>query len=78
MILAEDTRVSSKLMNHLGIDLLEMNLYYLTEIPFQKKQVSGSKNLLENLKTKGHHLFIITNGFREVQLKKMEETSLNK
>lgn len=61
-----------------GIDPLEMNLHYLTQMPFQKKLVDGASDLLEYLKGRGYHLFIITNGFREVQLKKMEETGLDK
>ncbi|HDR50387.1 MAG TPA: noncanonical pyrimidine nucleotidase, YjjG family [Mariniphaga anaerophila] len=59
-----------------GIDPLEMNLFYLTEMPFQKKLVEGAVELLDYLTSKGYQLFIITNGFREVQYKKLEASGL--
>lgn len=61
-----------------GIDPLEMNLHYLAQMPFQTNLVDGAPDLLQYLKARGYHLFIITNGFREVQLKKLEETGLDK
>ena len=61
-----------------GIDPLEMNLFYLTEMPFQTNLVEGAVELLDYLTLRGYHLFIITNGFREVQLKKIEVSGLQK
>lgn len=61
-----------------GIDPLEMNLYYLTEMPFQTNLVDGAVELLEYVTSKSYQLFIITNGFREVQLKKLEVSGLQK
>ncbi|MBW6537464.1 MAG: YjjG family noncanonical pyrimidine nucleotidase [Mariniphaga sp.] len=61
-----------------GIDPLEMNLFYLTEMPFQTNLVEGAVELLNYLALRGYHLFIITNGFREVQQKKLEMTGLKR
>ena len=61
-----------------GIDPEEFNEFYLAEMPKQKHLVEGSLDLLNYLKSKGYLLFIITNGFREVQHKKLEATGLKK
>lgn len=61
-----------------GIDPLEMNMQYLTEMPFQTNLVRGTVEILEYLFRKGYFLFIITNGFREVQLKKLDVSGLKK
>jgi putative hydrolase of the HAD superfamily len=61
-----------------GIDALEMNLFYLTEMPFQTNLVEGAVELLDYLTTKSYRLFIITNGFREIQLQKLEKSGLKK
>jgi putative hydrolase of the HAD superfamily len=61
-----------------GIDPLEMNLFYLTEMPLQTNLVEGAVELLNYLALRGYYLFIITNGFREVQLKKIEVSGLQK
>ncbi len=60
------------------IDSLEMNQFYLTEMPGQTYLIEGAVELLDYLKSKGYFLFIITNGFREVQHKKLEATGLKK
>lgn len=59
-----------------GIDPLEMNDYYLSVMPNQKKLVEGTEDILDYLKSKGCSLYIITNGFREVQHKKLENSGL--
>ena len=59
-----------------GIDAPEMNAFYLAEMPKQKKLVDGAAALLEVLKRKGYSLYIITNGFAEVQHKKLELTGI--
>lgn len=65
-------------LNITGIDPLKMNLFYLAEMPFQTNLVKGALELLEFLKTRGYFLFIITNGFREVQRLKLKEAKLDK
>ncbi|WP_372949473.1 YjjG family noncanonical pyrimidine nucleotidase [Mariniphaga sp.] len=61
-----------------GIDPLEMNLFYLTEMPFQTNLVEGAREVLDYIILRGYSLYIITNGFREVQLKKLEMSGLQK
>ncbi|WP_372931744.1 YjjG family noncanonical pyrimidine nucleotidase, partial [Mariniphaga sediminis] len=61
-----------------GIDPLEMNTFYLTEMPNQKCLVDGTPELLDYLKRKGYSMFVITNGFREVQHKKLKTSGLDK
>jgi len=65
-------------LNVSGVDAGEMNSLYLSEMPKQKKLVEGAVELLEYLTVKGYSLLIITNGFREVQFKKLEITGLAK
>lgn len=65
-------------LNIQGINAGAMNSCYLEEMPKQKKLIDGCVEILDSLKSKGYSLFIITNGFREVQNKKLEETNLKK
>jgi len=59
-----------------GVDPEEMNALYLQEMPQQTFLVEGAKEILKKLKAAGFKLFIITNGFVEVQHKKMESSGL--
>jgi len=59
-----------------GINADEMNHRYLTEMPKQNHLEEGAIELLDDLKAKRYKLFIITNGFKEVQLKKMHTSGL--
>jgi len=59
-----------------GIDPEEMNTLYLSEMPKQNKLVDGAIDLLEYLKNKNYRLFIITNGFSEVQHNKLKSSKL--
>jgi putative hydrolase of the HAD superfamily len=59
------------------IDANEMNSVYLSEMPKQTKLVDGAEDVLSHLKSKGYLLYIITNGFREVQFKKLRVTKLS-
>ncbi|HSH20258.1 MAG TPA: YjjG family noncanonical pyrimidine nucleotidase [Draconibacterium sp.] len=59
-----------------GINADEMNTIYLTEMPGQKELNDGAINILDYLKKKRYHLNIITNGFKEVQHKKIETSGL--
>lgn len=60
-----------------GINAGEMNSFYLDEMPKQNRLVEGAIDLLDYLKSKGYHLFIITNGFKEVQHQKLEISNLS-
>lgn len=59
-----------------GVDAIEMNTRYLNEMPNQKMLNEGVIYILNYLKKKRYHLNIITNGFREVQRKKIETSGL--
>jgi len=59
-----------------GIDPQTMNDSYLQEMPKQTFLVDGAADILTDLKTAGYKLFIITNGFIEVQHKKLESSGL--
>lgn len=61
-----------------GIDPAEMNEHYLHEMPKQKELNEGAAQLLESLSISGFQLYIITNGFKEVQHKKLESSGLAK
>ena len=53
-----------------------MNTFYLDEMPNQKALYHGVLETLEYLKAKRYQLNIITNGFTEVQNKKLESSGL--
>jgi len=59
-----------------GIDANKMNEFYLSEMPGQNRLVEGAKDLLDYLKSKGYYMYIITNGFKEVQHKKLETSGI--
>jgi putative hydrolase of the HAD superfamily len=59
-----------------GIDAEKMNELYLNEMPNQKILNEGVIEILNYLKKKRYHLNIITNGFSEVQRKKIETSGL--
>ena len=63
-------------LNINGINPVEMNALYLEEMPKQKVLVEGVPELLGFLKTKNYRMYIITNGFKEVQYKKLESSGL--
>ena len=69
----EDTFSELKIVE---IDPNKMNTFYLNEMPNQKTLYPGVVETLEYLKTKRYKLFIITNGFKEVQHKKLESSGL--
>ena len=60
-----------------GIVAEEMNELYLKEMPNQKILNDGVIEILNYLKKKRYQLNIITNGFSEVQRKKIETSGLN-
>ncbi|MCF6333056.1 MAG: YjjG family noncanonical pyrimidine nucleotidase [Draconibacterium sp.] len=59
-----------------GIDPELMNTCYLNEMPKQYYLKEGVLELLEYLKNKRYKLNIVTNGFTEVQHKKVESSGL--
>lgn len=61
----------------IGVDPLEMDSFYLSEIPKQKNLIDGAADLLKYLKSKGYLLHIITNGFKEVQNDKLTNSGLS-
>ena len=60
------------------IDFIEFNGQYLGSMAKQLHLIEGAIEILEYLKSKNYKLFIITNGFKEVQYKKLENTGLLK
>jgi putative hydrolase of the HAD superfamily len=60
-----------------GIDPEEVNAFYLEEMAKQKVLYPGVIKLLEYLKSKHYQLYIITNGFKEVQNKKLKLSGLD-
>ncbi len=59
-----------------GVDTIQFNGDYLDIMPSQKLLVDGAEYVLDYLKGKGYKLYIITNGFHEVQHRKMETSGL--
>jgi len=60
----------------IGIDPVAMNDYYLEVMPLQTILMDGALEVLKSLKSKNYKLFVITNGFSEVQHRKMENSGL--
>lgn len=66
-------------LNHFnikGIDPVRMNELYLQLMPLQTKLFPGVTETLDYLKRKGYQMHIITNGFSEVQHKKIASSGL--
>jgi putative hydrolase of the HAD superfamily len=61
-----------------GTDALSMNAFYLEEMPLQGRLMPGTNEMLEYLKKRGYMMYIITNGFIEVQYKKLEVADIAK
>lgn len=49
---------------------------YIEQSPLQTQVFNGTFELLDYLKTKNYHLYLITNGFIEVQVKKIQHSKL--
>ncbi|MDX8340839.1 YjjG family noncanonical pyrimidine nucleotidase [Draconibacterium sp. IB214405] len=58
------------------IDALEMNEQYLSEMPKQTHLIEGAREILDFAKSRGYRMFIITNGFKEVQHRKLLNADL--
>ena len=66
-------------LEHYGINNIDptgMNNRYQEILPTYTQLVDGALETLGYLKSKGYHLHIITNGFKEAQLKKMKNSGL--
>lgn len=61
-----------------SLNPLQVNDLYLENMPMQKRLIEGAHELICYLQKKGYLLFIITNGFTEVQHKKLETTGIIK
>ncbi|QGY45156.1 noncanonical pyrimidine nucleotidase, YjjG family [Maribellus comscasis] len=59
-----------------GVEPEEMNAFYLEEMAKQKDLKVGAQEILQYLKKRNYILHIITNGFKEVQYKKLETSGL--
>lgn len=59
-----------------GIDAGFMNAHYLDVMPEQKQLNDGAIEILQYLKKRRYEISIITNGFKEVQHKKIETSGL--
>ncbi len=60
-----------------GINPEEINNYYLGCMPNQNRLKNGAQEVLSYLKSKRYQLYIITNGFREVQYKKLQNSGID-
>ena len=50
--------------------------HYIATSPYQTALLEGTVEVLEELATRGHHMFILTNGFEEVQHTKVKNSGL--
>lgn len=50
---------------------------YVQRAPYRKQLIAGALEVCQRLKEKGHRMFILTNGFEEVQHIKMEHSGLS-
>lgn len=57
-------------------DFEEINAFYLEQMALQETLSEGAFDVLEQLKKKGFKLYIITNGFTEVQYKKLKNSGI--
>jgi YjjG family noncanonical pyrimidine nucleotidase len=59
-----------------GINAVDFNRNYLLQMPLQTRLCDGAMNVLEKLSEK-YDMHIITNGFAEVQYKKLKNSNLS-
>lgn len=75
-LIIERFRRTFEELNITGIDPEETNTIYLDFMPGQNQLKDGVLETLCDLKRKNYSMFIITNGFKEVQHKKLENSGL--
>ena len=72
-------------MEGLGVDSFEgmgriaeeMGEAYVRRAPYRTALIDGALNVCNELKSRGHRMYVLTNGFDEVQHIKMENSGLN-
>jgi putative hydrolase of the HAD superfamily len=60
-----------------GLNWAELNSLYLTSMAFQTRLFPGTIETLTSLRLKGYKMYIITNGFSEVQHDKLNNCGLD-
>ncbi|NCB08188.1 MAG: noncanonical pyrimidine nucleotidase, YjjG family [Bacteroidia bacterium] len=75
-LIKERFRRTFEELNITGIDPEETNTVYLDFMSEQNHLKKGVLETLNELKRKKYSMYIITNGFKEVQLKKLENSGL--
>jgi len=67
-------------LKDLGIDSMamarELDRAYIEKSPLQTSLIAHSREVLEYLTGKDYHMYIVTNGFNEVQFRKIRESGL--
>lgn len=76
VLVVERFRRTFEELNITGIDPEETNTIYLDFMPGQNQLKDGVLETLCELKRKNYSMFIITNGFKDVQHKKLENSGL--
>ena len=65
---------------NLGLDDFELSMKvneaYLDATTYKKELVPGAEEMLKTLKSRGYKLYVITNGFLEVQKRKMRNSGI--
>ncbi|MBR6177158.1 MAG: YjjG family noncanonical pyrimidine nucleotidase [Bacteroidales bacterium] len=73
------TRFNQTFKN-LGLDDFELSMKvneaYLDATTYKKELVPGAEEMLKTLKSRGYKLYVITNGFLEVQKRKMRNSGI--
>ncbi len=73
------TRFNQTFKN-LGLDDFELSMKvneaYLDATTYKKELVPGAETMLKTLKSRGYKLYVITNGFLEVQKRKMRNSGI--
>lgn len=73
------TRFNQTFQN-LGLDdfdlSMKVNEAYLDATTYKKELVPGAEEMLKTLKSRGYKLYVITNGFLEVQKRKMRNSGI--
>ena len=73
------TRFNQTFKN-LGLDDVELSMKvneaYLDATTYKKELVPGAEEMLKTLKSRGYKLYVITNGFLEVQKRKMRNSGI--
>jgi len=72
----------ARTLRDFGIDNLgiaeQLATAYIEISPSKTRLMPGSKEILDYIQTRGHRLHILTNGFREVQHRKLDGSGLRK